>query len=85
MVIPSFDTYFKYHELPKIEEEHWGEINPNEFKEKEAKQKLNEKAWYISSEKNYYKHHQTYYKNLRLLGLEYHELDYSKALPFPIY
>ncbi len=40
----AFDTYFKYHELPKIEEEHWGEINPNEFKEKEAKQKLNEKA-----------------------------------------
>ena len=45
-------------------------------------QKLSEKAWYISSEKNYYKHHQTYYNNLRLLGLEYHELDYSKALPF---
>ena len=45
-------------------------------------QKLGEKAWYISSEKNYYKHHQTYYNNLRLLGLEYHELDYSKALPF---
>lgn len=44
--------------------------------------KLGEKAWLIQSEKNYYLHHQTYYKNIRLLGLEYEELDYSKALPF---
>lgn len=45
-------------------------------------EKLGEKAWLIQSEKNYYVHHQTYYKNIRLLGSEYEELDYSKALPF---
>lgn len=44
--------------------------------------KLGAKAWLIQSEKNYYAHHQTYYKNIRLLGLEYESLDYSKALPF---
>ncbi|MEO6719012.1 MAG: Fic family protein [Ferruginibacter sp.] len=45
-------------------------------------QKLGDKAWFVPSERNYYEHHQTYYKNLRALGLEYIELDYSKALPF---
>ena len=45
-------------------------------------QKLGDKAWYVQSEKMYYQHHQTYYKNLRLLGLEYPELDYTQALPF---
>jgi len=45
-------------------------------------QMLGENAWFIQSEKNYYNEHQTYYKNLRALGLEYEELDYSKALPF---
>ncbi len=45
-------------------------------------QKLGEKAWFVQSEKNYYQQHQTYYKNIRLLGLEYPDLDYSKALPF---
>ena len=44
-------------------------------------EKLGEKAWFIESEKNYYKNHQAYYYNLRLLGLEYAELDYTKALP----
>ena len=44
--------------------------------------KLGEKAWLIQSEKNYYQQHQTYYKNLRLLGLEYELLDYYKAVPF---
>jgi Fic family protein len=44
--------------------------------------KLGEKVWLIQSEKNYYQQHQTYYKNLRLLGLEYELLDYNKALPF---
>lgn len=44
--------------------------------------KLGEKAWLIQSEKNYYLKHQTYYRNIRLLGLEYHELEYSKAMPF---
>jgi Fic family protein len=45
-------------------------------------QKLGEKAWYVASERHYYELHQTYYSNLRLLGLEYEQLDYSKALPF---
>lgn len=45
-------------------------------------QKLGDKAWFIQSEKNYYQQHQTYYTNLRRLGLEYVTLDYSKALPF---
>lgn len=45
-------------------------------------QKLGEKAWLIQSEKNYYTHHQTYYNNIRMLGLEYDTLDYSNALPF---
>ena len=45
-------------------------------------QKLGDKAWFIQSEKNYYQNHQTYYKNIRLLGLEYSELDYLQSLPF---
>ncbi len=45
-------------------------------------EKLGEKAWFIESEKNYYKQHPAYYNNLRLLGLEYADLDYAKALPF---
>jgi Fic family protein len=45
-------------------------------------QKLGSKAWFIQSEKNYYQHHHTYYSNLRLLGLEYPELNYTKAMPF---
>lgn len=45
-------------------------------------QKLGPKAWFIQSEKNYYQNHQTYYNNLRALGLEYQDLDYTKALPF---
>lgn len=45
-------------------------------------EKLGEKAWFVQSEKYYYHQHQTYYTNLRQLGLEYPELDYSKALPF---
>ncbi|MDI9859271.1 Fic family protein [Flectobacillus roseus] len=43
---------------------------------------LGEKSWFIQSEKYYYQHHNTYYQNIRLLGLEYTELDYAKALPF---
>jgi len=45
-------------------------------------QKLGEKAWFIQSEKMYYRQHQTYYKNIRALGLEYGELDCGKAMPF---
>lgn len=45
-------------------------------------QKLGEKGWFLQSEKYYYNHHQTYYKNIRLMGLEYDTLDYGKAMPF---
>ena len=45
-------------------------------------QRLGDKAWFIQSEKNYYLQHQTYYNNIRILGIEYPSLDYSKALPF---
>lgn len=45
-------------------------------------QKLGVKAWFLQSEKQYYQQHQTYYNNLRALGLEYPSLDYNKALPF---
>lgn len=45
-------------------------------------QKLGDKAWFVPSERNYYEQHQTYYKNIRALGMEYPELDYEKALPF---
>ena len=45
-------------------------------------QKLGDKAWFVQSEKNYYQLHQTYYNNLRALGLEYPDLNYDRALPF---
>jgi Fic family protein len=45
-------------------------------------QKLGYKAWFIQSEKYYYTHHKTYYNNIRALGLEYTDLDYTKALSF---
>lgn len=45
-------------------------------------QKLGHKAWFLQSEKQYYNHHNTYYLNIRQLGLEYPDLDYKKALPF---
>jgi len=47
-------------------------------------EKLGEKAWFIQSEKMYYQAHQTYYRNIRAIGLEYEELDYSKSLPFTL-
>lgn len=43
--------------------------------------KLGENAWKISSEEFYFKNRPKYYKNLNL-GVNYFELDYSKALPF---
>lgn len=45
-------------------------------------QKLGVKSWYIQSERFYYEHHEEYYKNIRVLGIEYPMLDYSKALQF---
>ncbi|WP_158796107.1 Fic family protein [Pedobacter sp. L105] len=45
-------------------------------------QKLRSKAWFVQSEKYYYTQHKTYYNNIRVLGLEYPLLDYTKALSF---
>ncbi|MDR3697810.1 Fic family protein [Mucilaginibacter sp.] len=45
-------------------------------------EKLGEKAWYLQSELNYYKHVNDYYRNLNRLGVFYEELNYAKALPF---
>ena len=45
-------------------------------------QKLGSKAWFVQSEKNYYDNHQTYYNNIRRLGLDYEELNYDEAMPF---
>ena len=45
-------------------------------------EKLGSKAWFIDSERNYYNFHQTYYHNLRELGLEFDFLNYERALPF---
>ena len=43
---------------------------------------LGEKAWFLQSEKMYYNYHQTYYSNIRKLGLEYPTLDFSASIPF---
>ena len=45
-------------------------------------QKLGERAWYIPSERFYYKNVGEYYKNLARLGIFYEELKYEKAIPF---
>ena len=45
-------------------------------------QHLGPKVWFLQSEKYYYQHHQEYFHNIRLLGLEYDDLNYDAALPF---
>jgi Fic family protein len=45
-------------------------------------QKLGPQAWFVQSEQNYYQNHNTYYKNLRALGIEYPDLNYKNALSF---
>ncbi|RZK39779.1 MAG: hypothetical protein EOO90_17550 [Pedobacter sp.] len=45
-------------------------------------EKLGSKAWFLQSEKQYYEQHQLYYTNIRKLGLEYVDLDYTKAMSF---
>lgn len=42
-------------------------------------EKLGEMAWYIQSEKYYYRHVDQYYKNLNRLGMFYDQLDYTNA------
>jgi Fic family protein len=46
------------------------------------KEKLGEEVHAIELEKNYYQKRTAYYDNLRVLGLEYENLSYEKALPF---
>jgi len=45
-------------------------------------EKLGQKATSIQLEKNYFKHLKEYYSNIKVLGLEYDDLDYNKALDF---
>lgn len=45
-------------------------------------EKLGEVAWFIQSEKYYYKHVDQYYKNLNRVGMFYDKLDYAKAENF---
>ena len=44
-------------------------------------EKLGAKAWNIESEKMYFKNRKTYYDNVHI-GVNYHELNYEKCLPF---
>lgn len=45
-------------------------------------EKIGQKATSVQLEKNYYKELQDYYANIRKIGLEYEDLDYSKSLDF---
>lgn len=45
-------------------------------------EKLGEKAWFISSEKNYYENHDNYYSAIRKIGNEYETLQYSNSMRF---
>jgi Fic family protein len=44
--------------------------------------KLGPVAWYIQSEQHYYRHVDSYYRNLNRLGIFYEQLDFTKAEPF---
>lgn len=45
-------------------------------------EKIGQKATLVQLEKNYYKRLKDYYSNIRKIGLEYEDLDYSKCLGF---
>jgi Fic family protein len=45
-------------------------------------EKLGEKAWFISSEKNYYENRDNYYSSIRKIGNEYETLQYSNSMNF---
>jgi Fic family protein len=45
-------------------------------------EKIGQKATSVQLEKNYFKHMKEYYSNIKVLGLEYDDLDYNKALDF---
>jgi Fic family protein len=44
--------------------------------------KIGQKAISVQLEKNYYKNLKDYYSNIKTLGLEYDDIDYSKSLDF---
>ena len=45
-------------------------------------EKIGQKATSVQLEKNYFKHLKEYYSNIKVLGLEYDDLDFNKALDF---
>jgi hypothetical protein len=45
-------------------------------------EKIGKKATSVQLEKNYYKKLKDYYSNIRKIGLEYDDLDYSKCFDF---
>lgn len=45
-------------------------------------EKLGEKAWFVQSEKFYYKNVEKYFMNLTRIGSFYDDLNYEKAIPF---
>ena len=45
-------------------------------------EKLGKVAWFIQSEKYYYRHIDQYYKNLNRVGIFYDQLDYANAQKF---
>lgn len=45
-------------------------------------EKIGQKATSVQLEKYYFKHLKEYYSNIKVLGLEYDELDYDKSLDF---
>lgn len=45
-------------------------------------EKIGEKATSVQLEKNYFKNLNSYYSNIKKLGLEYENLDYNKSLDF---
>ena len=45
-------------------------------------EKIGQKATSVQLEKNYYKKHKDYYSNIRKIGLDYEDLDYSNCLDF---
>ena len=45
-------------------------------------EKLGKTATSVQLEKNYYLNLEKYYLNIKILGLEYEELDYSRAINF---
>ena len=45
-------------------------------------EKMGQKVTSVQLEKNYFRHLKEYYSNIKVLGLEYDDLDYNKSLDF---